>query len=553
MRLAVIDSEEIERTAVKWMLKHSPLTARVVFETSDLRHFEEGPPPALDVVLVDPEHASNGSRAAGSELVSRLSRQVDPVPIVVMSYSKSGAYVLQAMRSGAADYLFKPVAKHELVDCLGRVAGIGRLRSGKTPDGAPDGTPARAHREGTGQTGHDLRSHAQNEFLYDLLFGNIDSQKEVWRRTRLVGLDPLPNVVMVVSIDDFVLLGTDRSESWKRALRRDVLDQVRSCLTGVNPPPSVLAVAEDRGAVLIHIGNEAALESKSYLLGLADKIRLSVASALTVTVSVGVGNPQADATRLHVSFTEAHRALGYKFFLGENLVVHADEVSLPGTRVHFLSGGERVPSLIARVRVKDKEGAIRALNRILDDMFAASRSAEAVKLAATEVILTVVRIAFETGAYADDILNLSAEWVQEAIKASGASELRQIMTRAIEHVVDTLNVAAASRHVTLLRRAVNHINDNFAHELTLKEVARTVWLSPAYLSHLFSRELGWSFVEYVTKVRIERAQMLLVGTSLSISEVAAEVGYRDASYFSRVFKTATGQSPTQYRMQALKA
>ncbi|RJQ07750.1 MAG: helix-turn-helix domain-containing protein [Bacillota bacterium] len=546
MRVGIVDAEEIERTAVKWILKHSVPAAKVVFESDGAQQLLEGIGLALDVLLVDPQHARGQGAVTGYPLVARLKQELPETALVVASYSKSAVHVVQALRSGASDYLFKPVSRDELLESLGRLAGKRSEEPGKALGG--DG-PAR----GRDQSDPDLRTHAQNEFLYQLLFGNVDSLKEIWRRSKLVGLDELPNVVMVVSIDDFVLLGSDRSEAWKRSLRREVLDLVYEALSGVAPSPHVFVVAEDRAAILLRVRDEADPKTKDFLLDLADKVRRAVADSLSLTVSVGVGSPGQDPTDLHVSFREAQRALGRKFFLGENLVVHADEVPAMGKGLPFLSGSDWVPSLIAKVRIKDREGALRVLDRILDELLAAAKSAEAVRLAATEVILMVVRVAFETGAYSGEFLNHSAEWAQDALRSGGAGELRQIMTRAIGHIVDSLDATVDSRHLTLLRRAVDYINENYARELTLKEVARTVWLSPSYLSHLFSKEVGYSFVEYVTKVRIERARVLLVGTSLSISEVAAEVGYKDASYFSRVFKTATGQAPTQYRMQALKA
>jgi len=78
-------------------------------------------------------------------------------------------------------------------------------------------------------------------------------------------------------------------------------------------------------------------------------------------------------------------------------------------------------------------------------------------------------------------------------------------------------------------------------------VARKVYISPYYLSHLFREELNITFLEYLTMVRMEEAKKLLKDTSLSIVAIASQVGYEDASYFSKVFKKYVGISPAQYR------
>ena len=78
-------------------------------------------------------------------------------------------------------------------------------------------------------------------------------------------------------------------------------------------------------------------------------------------------------------------------------------------------------------------------------------------------------------------------------------------------------------------------------------MARKVYISPYYLSHLFREELNITFLEYLTMVRMEEAKKLLKDTSLSIVAIASQVGYEDASYFSKVFKKYVGISPAQYR------
>ncbi|MDN5276704.1 MAG: two-component system, response regulator YesN [Clostridiales bacterium] len=74
-----------------------------------------------------------------------------------------------------------------------------------------------------------------------------------------------------------------------------------------------------------------------------------------------------------------------------------------------------------------------------------------------------------------------------------------------------------------------------------------MYISPYYLSHLFKEELNITFLEYLTMVRMEEAKKLLKDTSLSIVAIASQVGYEDASYFSKVFKKYVGISPAQYR------
>ena len=78
------------------------------------------------------------------------------------------------------------------------------------------------------------------------------------------------------------------------------------------------------------------------------------------------------------------------------------------------------------------------------------------------------------------------------------------------------------------------------------------YLEQKYLSKLFKNYIGQGFVEYVTNKRIEKAKKLLANTNYTISEIAEQVAYEDANYFSVVFKRNVGITPREYRMKYQK-
>ena len=72
-------------------------------------------------------------------------------------------------------------------------------------------------------------------------------------------------------------------------------------------------------------------------------------------------------------------------------------------------------------------------------------------------------------------------------------------------------------------------------------------MSPSYFSSIFSKEVGQTFVEYLTEVRMNKAKELLMCSAMKTSEIGYEVGYRDPHYFSYIFKKTQGCSPKEYR------
>ena len=100
----------------------------------------------------------------------------------------------------------------------------------------------------------------------------------------------------------------------------------------------------------------------------------------------------------------------------------------------------------------------------------------------------------------------------------------------------------------VLQNALDYIEENYMQTtLNLNEVAQAIGMSPNYFSGLFSQEMKMTFVEYVTNKRMDQAKRLLRESDQSSAQIAAAVGYKDAHYFSFVFKKTVGVSPRDWR------
>lgn len=114
---------------------------------------------------------------------------------------------------------------------------------------------------------------------------------------------------------------------------------------------------------------------------------------------------------------------------------------------------------------------------------------------------------------------------------------------------DKRNNPDARRHhgEILLLKARQYIDLYYAEQISLDQIADVLRISPFYLSHLFNRESDFSFVEYITQVRMRKAKDLLAEGAKNVSEVAYAVGYNDSNYFSKVFHRYFGVSPQAAR------
>ncbi len=128
-----------------------------------------------------------------------------------------------------------------------------------------------------------------------------------------------------------------------------------------------------------------------------------------------------------------------------------------------------------------------------------------------------------------------------------------IFTTRFEEIVFSSSQASHSHLQESIKRAVEYINENYYKpDISLNEVSKAANLSPYYFSHQFKNELETTFIDYLTKVRIEAAVELLKDLRLSIAQVSFAVGYQDPNYFSKVFKKYVNISPAEFREQFAK-
>jgi AraC-like DNA-binding protein len=127
----------------------------------------------------------------------------------------------------------------------------------------------------------------------------------------------------------------------------------------------------------------------------------------------------------------------------------------------------------------------------------------------------------------------------------------ELVTTILENVRFTADRIDLVRNATRLTPVLAYIEENLARPISHDLLARTAGLSPSRFHVLFRAALGSAPYEYVQKLRLEKAQQLLVRTDRSVGEIGQAVGHPDPYHFSRVFRRQVGVSPAAYRKQAM--
>jgi AraC family transcriptional regulator of arabinose operon len=149
-------------------------------------------------------------------------------------------------------------------------------------------------------------------------------------------------------------------------------------------------------------------------------------------------------------------------------------------------------------------------------------------------------------------MRLIACWERLIVDSHGVTPWQKALAlNALEEILILLAQqearAGASAYDSRVESALQYLNQHFHEPVTVETLAATVALSPSRLAHLFKAQIGSSIVATLLDIRLRQAARLLLFTSLTIDEVAQQVGFQSIFYFSRRFKAHYGMSPSAYR------
>ena len=100
----------------------------------------------------------------------------------------------------------------------------------------------------------------------------------------------------------------------------------------------------------------------------------------------------------------------------------------------------------------------------------------------------------------------------------------------------------------ITEKVKQYVEEHYMEDIGINTISSIYGITPNYLSKIFHQKEGLRFMDYLTLVRISHARRLLTSSStLSVNEIAEQVGYRGTRHFSKVFQKLTGQTPSDYR------
>lgn len=399
-----------------------------------------------------------------------------------------------------------------------------------------------------------MRDMMRREFVYNIIHDNIISIFDVEKYNKMLDIVHFPTVVFVAHVDGKA--GEKVNKEIFKIRSKIVFDKLQHHLDSANDGLVAIlgrnninaVITGDREIVILlpiveEDGKKQVMLSKRY----AEYLKVIMERHITFTLSIGIGNNYNDLKRLSMSYQEASEALKYKFYTGNSSIIHYTDIDVyrEGNLRFFVENETRVVQGIRKNKPKQVINSIKELFSYIERQNRVSPDILKIRLMA---LLTVIsRTAIDLGVGHELMLSLKARVGNEIEAQTTLEEMRGWLLGIVEEILETINSIKQDSTVKMVNKARSYIEENHFKNISLEEVSRHVNISPFYLSRIFKEVKGVSFTDYLTRIRIKKAQNMLMSTDMTVSEISRLVGYRDANYFSRIFKKVVGESPLQFR------
>ncbi|WP_094606046.1 HTH-type transcriptional activator RhaS [Sporomusa silvacetica DSM 10669] len=144
----------------------------------------------------------------------------------------------------------------------------------------------------------------------------------------------------------------------------------------------------------------------------------------------------------------------------------------------------------------------------------------------------------------NDAILIRKNFISQVNQTVSVCDLEQCLCNLIDTLTSNVGSLEQNQAEQAVKWAVEYINSNYNKELTLEQLAEKLFISTGYFCRIFKKHAGEGYATYLTNIRLKKAKEILLTGNYTVNEVARMVGFRDASYFSSVFKKHYHQSPS---------
>ena len=524
----IVDDEPIIRKGLKKIINWEDYGFKVVCEARDgedaLELIKEH---SIDFIVSDIKM----HKVTGIELLREIREMGLDTLVLLLSGYDEFSYAQEGIRLGAFDYILKPIDSQKLKNIL--INASNKLTTKEEKD-----------RE------YSVNKVISGEkILYDLLRG-----KNLMMMDEYISKYNLPLIkgkvqVAIVEINEIIISSEDLTENDEWNHLNDMVNELIRKVLEKSDIKYFSLVDSDFGKKIIIVQADKEIEisdlNQSFISVLNSILKVGN-EELKTKLNIGVGSSYNQIYSIYKSYLNAKEALKYKYVLGTNRLINVSELA-ECRQDRFVYPIEKEKSLISAIIVgkDDSLGMLKELLKEIAKML--NFDIFKINITFTQIIYNIYNNVLKKYSFLEDVYDLS-----KIVKIGflGVETLEDIENKLIDNIAKLIEIIkeySLNQSDNIVQRACEYVLNHIDEDITLTSIASNLNISKNYLCSIFKQQTGENFLEYATKAKMERAKILLKKYDYKVYEVSDLLGYKETSYFSKLFKKHTGYTPAEYK------
>ena len=480
----------------------------------------------------------------GLTLCRLVKKELPDIRIVILSGYDDFNYAKQAISIGVEDYLLKPITKNAFIERLEEIHN--RYEHEKTQ---------REYYEKFRLEMQEYEKNASRDFFETLVRADSDLA-ELYRRADKLNLDIVAEAYNILIFTPDTSEGNYNSYEECSDWEAEVQDKINTYF--LNHPVAILFRHQVFSYAILVKGQKDTIEKNTEECVKAIQDIMDQTEERTDWF-IAVGKSADRLSMLGHSYRTAVRANSFRYLYDGHILDYQsleaqkenpsdsrreDSVQLRNVNINALN-----PAILQKFL---SSGLAEEVDDFIRDYFNAIGQEPMGSLVFRNYVVLNVRFSVLSflkklgcddseisGQEMENIMDETGKTIEAAVAYCG-----KILKKAIA----LRDENAGDQNRSVLKLAVDFIDHNYMdEEISLNKAAHVANVSANHFSALFSQNMGQTFTEYLTDLRMSKAKELLRCTAMRSSEIAGEVGYKDAHYFSYLFKKTQGMTPSEYR------
>ncbi len=478
----------------------------------------------------------------GLTLARLAKKEVPGLKVVILSGYDDFNYAKQAINIGVEDYLLKPITKNALIERLTEIRS--RYEDEKT------------QREYYEKFHREMQAYEKNssrDFFEALVSGSLDMM-ELYKRAEKLGLDIVAEsyniLIFTMNCNEDFSGQREGYSSWEA----ESLEMLEKFFTG---HPFAMLFRSNVFSYGVLIKGEKNSIRENTRICIEEIRKIFDRKEDNKEWFVAVGESVERLSQIQKSYHSASRAFSQRYLYDEKVLYYEEMLAMEKKDVtnddsEYLQKVD-VNALNPTILQKFlSNGLLEETKNFVQDYFYAIGQEPMESVVFRSYVILNVRFSVlsflkELGC---DTKTLEPDDTEEILAESGRNMDSTIAyaEKMISQAIQLRDRNSGNKNRSILKTAVDFIDQHYMEEdMSLNKAANAANVSANHFSALFSQNMGQTFIEYLTSLRMDKAKEYLRCTGMRSSEIAGEVGYKDAHYFSYLFKKTQGMTPSDYR------